>query len=55
MTLREALLARGDEPNSIEATISDMVASFEAGMDPEEVLEEEGLEPDYVLDLLEEL
>lgn len=55
MTLREALLSRGDDPSTIEETIADMVASVEAGEDPEEVLCNEGLEPDYVLDLLEEI
>jgi hypothetical protein len=54
MTLREALLTRGDDPSTIDETIADMVASVNAGDDPEDVLFEEGLEPDYVIDLIDE-
>jgi len=54
MTLREALKNQGNTDESIEEIIADMVASVNAGEDPETVLEGEGLEPDYVMDLLEE-
>lgn len=41
----------GDQTEVIEL-ISEMRNRVAAGDDPEEVLYEEGLEPDYVLDLL---
>ena len=55
MTLREALLNRGDLPESIEETIADMVSDVNSGLDPDEVLLNEGLESDYVIDLLQEM
>lgn len=54
MTLREALANKGNEPEVIEEIIESMVQSVNEGEDPEEVLYGEGLEPDYVMDLLEE-
>jgi hypothetical protein len=55
MTLREALANKGYTPESIDETISDMIADINVGFDPEEVLHNEGLEPDYVIDLLNEM
>ena len=53
-TLREALINNDFNPNEIEEVISDMIVSVNAGQDPEEVLYEYGLEPDYVMELLDE-
>lgn len=53
MTLEQALLNRGDDADTVSETIQYMVDSVIEGRDPEEVLYEEGLEPDYVFDLLE--
>lgn len=52
--LRAALLAQndGDEAAADEA-IADMVDQCHDGIDPEEVLYDYGLEPDYVFDLIE--
>ena len=56
MTLREALKMKypSDDDEDIQATIDEMVAMVDSGEDPEEVLHNEGLEPDYVFDLLDE-
>ncbi len=48
-----ALMNRGSNKEEAEAIICDMLESVLMGNDPEEVLYEEGLEPDYVLDLLQ--
>lgn len=53
MTLKEALINRGDDEETAEEIIQSMVESVYQGEDPEEVLLDEGLEPDYVQDLLE--
>lgn len=55
MTLREALFSRGEKSADVDDIIADMVAAVEAGEDPEDVLYSEGLEPDYVFDLLDEM
>lgn len=55
MTLREALKSRGDDDSTIEMVIDDMIHQVELGENPDEVLHGEGLEPDYVMDLLEEM
>ena len=54
MTLREAMKNRGDDDTTIETIIEEMVEQVNFGEDPEDVLHEEGLEPDYVIDLLHE-
>lgn len=52
-TLKEAIQKRDglSEENALQI-IDDMVEAVVLGKDPEEVLEDEGFEPDYVLDLL---
>jgi hypothetical protein len=52
--LRKALANRGDSPVEIEDIIKGMVEGVDGGEDPEDVLFDEGLEPDYVMDLLDE-
>jgi hypothetical protein len=52
--LRKALANRGNSPAEIEDIIKGMVEEVDNGEDPEEVLFDEGLEPDYVMDLLDE-
>jgi len=54
MTLKEAIMNR-DKCTEEEANdlINDMVNEIENGSDIESVLECEGFEPDYVMDLLE--
>lgn len=52
MSLLEALIARGDEKEDALNLIAEMRERVLDGEDPEEVLFEEGLEPDYVFDLL---
>jgi len=54
MTLREALCNQGLSIEDIEQSIGMMVDDVNNGSNPEDVLEEYGLEPDYVMDLLEE-
>lgn len=54
MTLREALSNQGLSIEDIESSIQIMVDYVNNGANPEDVLEEYGLEPDYVMDLLEE-
>lgn len=55
MTLREALIGTGMSLEDVQGAIDCMTTDILEGADPEDVLEEYGLEPDYVLDLLEEL
>ena len=54
MTLRQALANKGLRPEEIDDKITSMLDAFDEGADPEELLESEGLEPDYVMDLLNE-
>ena len=53
MTLTEALINQGNEPDVVDDIIDNMVSDLNEGMNPEDILEEYGLEPDYVMDLLE--
>jgi hypothetical protein len=54
MTLKEALLNKGNSEEEAEEIIDSMVNQvLVEGIDPETVLDEEGLEPDYVFDLLD--
>jgi len=55
MTLKEALIGQGNSVKEAEEIIADMVEQVKKGENPEELLEAEGLEPDYVMDLLEDL
>lgn len=52
MTLREALINQGNPIEEVDDIISSMRDDVLEGNDPEEILEEYGLEPDYVFDLL---
>lgn len=54
MTLIQALINSDNAENEIEAReiIKYMQESIEDGEDPEEVLFEYGLEPDYIFDLI---
>lgn len=54
MTLREALINKGYDQEGIDQTISNMIEELESGRDPEDILFDEGLEADYVFDLLDE-
>ena len=54
MTLREALPNQGNSPSEVDEIISSMSEDILNGEDPEELLENQGLEPDYVFDLLSE-
>jgi hypothetical protein len=55
MSLEQALINSGNAENAHEAIelISYMRERFNDGEDPEEILYEYGLEPDYVIDLWE--
>jgi len=55
MTLKEALVNRGDNPSEADELIAQMKQDVANGADPENVLYDEGLEPDYVMDLLEDM
>ena len=53
MTLKQVLMNRDNLTNSeAEESISEMRERMFQGEDPEELLEEIGLEPDYVFDLI---
>ncbi len=54
MTLRQALQLQGNSIQEVNDIISEMIESIDNGCDPEELLEEYNLEPDYVMDLLKE-
>ena len=51
MTLKEVLKYQGID--EVDDVIEQMVDDVVCGANPEEVLEEYGLEPDYVTDLLD--
>lgn len=53
-TLREALISNGTYSESeVDEAIASMKEEVLAGADPEEILYEVGLEPDYIFDLLD--
>jgi len=52
MELLTALINQGNDPTEALEILKEMKARVTEGEDPEEVLHEEGLEPDYILDLL---
>lgn len=54
MNLREALRNQGNSLEEVDEIISSMVLDIFNGGDPEELLYEQGLEADYVFDLLNE-
>ncbi len=51
MTLFEALVNQGNSALEARNIISEMRERMMQGDDPEELLYEQGLEPDYVMDL----
>lgn len=53
MTLTQALLNQGNDAPEVRDILADMMERVLGGEDPEEVLYDYGLEPDYVHDLLE--
>jgi len=53
MTLKEALINQGNDIETVDDIIQQMRYDVNDGADPEDVLYEYGLEPDYVIDLLE--
>lgn len=52
MNLKEALIRKGYSEEVADSKISKMVQDFNDGGNPEDILYEEGLEPDYVIDLI---
>ena len=53
MTLKQALMrSQGLNEAEAQTIIDEMKQRVEEGEDPEDLLEEEGLEPDYAMDLL---
>jgi hypothetical protein len=52
MELLTALINQGNDPAEAREILQEMRARVMEGEDPEEVLYEEGLEPDYIFDLL---
>lgn len=52
MTLKQALLNQGHDSEDVKEIMEEMLERVLDGEDPEEVLFEFGLEPDYVLDLI---
>jgi len=54
MKLREALLNQNNmNPEIVDEILNNMIEDVENGENPENVLYEQGLEPDYVLELIE--
>lgn len=51
-SLLNALINKGYNREEAEQIISDMREAILSGEDPEELLHDEGLEPDYIFDLL---
>jgi hypothetical protein len=47
------VLIKRDGREAARSTIEDMLQQFDAGEDPEEILYEYGLEPDYIMDLID--
>lgn len=53
MTLTQALLAQGNDAQEVRDILADMFNRvYDMQEDPEEVLADYGLEPDYVADLI---
>lgn len=50
--LYKAMIARGDSPTEAFDAIVEMRKAFLEGADPEELLHDEGFEPDYIFDIL---
>jgi len=54
MNLRNALINQGNAPADVDEIIESMVEQLDSGLDPDSILFDYGLEPDYVFDLLDE-
>lgn len=54
MNLRSALINQGNSPVDVD-DIKSMLEELDNGRDPDEILFDQGLEPDYVMDLLDEI
>jgi len=52
MNLRDALISQGNSEQDTDEIIQDMISRVSQGEDPEEVLYEYGLEPDYIFDII---
>lgn len=52
MDLKTALMKQGNSLSETKDIISTMIEDVLSGSDPEDVLYEYGLEPDYVIDLI---
>lgn len=52
MTLREALIHQGNDPDVVDDIIAEMVSQVYDGRNPEDVLLDYDLEADYVFELL---
>lgn len=53
MTLIQALLAQGNDAQEVRDILADMMDRvYDMQEDPEEVLADYGLEPDYVMELI---
>jgi len=52
MDLLQALINQGNSKENAKIIISEMRERIMDGEDPEELLYEQGLEPDYAMDLL---
>lgn len=51
--LRDALVSGGHyEESEVDEAIAEMYQRMQEGENPEDILYEEGLEPDYVFDLI---
>lgn len=54
--LKTAIMHRDDSTEEeADKKISEMKALFEAGDDPEDILHNEGFEPDYIFDLIDSM
>lgn len=53
MTLEVALMAKGYQKHEVPGIIEGMINRILDGEDPDEVLLDEGLDADYVMELLE--
>jgi len=50
--LKAALMSRGESSQEASEIINEMIDKVIEGENPEEVLYEEGLEPDYIFDII---
>jgi len=53
MTLKEAIMNQGNTVEEAQLIVDTLVEDFLAGSNPEELLDDQGLELDYLQDLLD--